>query len=270
MNIFTLNKNRILTLENLTFKEWPALETQILGNWVLRFAQGYTKRSNSINCLPLNPVLGPSSSSSIENAERLSEAILHCEALYHQKNLPVIFKLTPHSQPEIEEVLEKKGYGKIDPSWVMTRPLQDTIKPSSSVIWHDKNDEVWLNRFFEWKDLSPSHRQLFATITALTEGEVFHATWEETPQNPVAMATGVLNNGWLGLLNVHTEEKYRGRGFAKKLIQAVLAEGKSRGATQAYLQVVEQNTPALGLYTDLGFQREYIYWYRVKSLSQVL
>ena len=32
-------------------KAWPALETERDGSWVLRAANGYTKRANSVQCL---------------------------------------------------------------------------------------------------------------------------------------------------------------------------------------------------------------------------
>ena len=39
------------------------------------------------------------------------------------------------------------------------------------------------------------------------------------------------------------------------------------GATEAYLQVAEQNLPARTLYARLGFESLYRYHYRVKTKS---
>ena len=45
----------------------------------------------------------------------------------------------------------------------------------------------------------------------------------------------------------------------------VLKEGKKKGATKAYLQVVEGNTPARNLYESLGLHYLYTYWFRVQT-----
>ena len=44
-----------------------------------------------------------------------------------------------------------------------------------------------------------------------------------------------------------------------------LKEGKKKGATKAYLQVVEGNTPARNLYESLGLHYLYTYWFRVQT-----
>ncbi|MBL8653878.1 MAG: GNAT family N-acetyltransferase, partial [Alphaproteobacteria bacterium] len=39
----------IETLERRAFAAWPALRTATRDGWVMRFADGHTKRANSIN-----------------------------------------------------------------------------------------------------------------------------------------------------------------------------------------------------------------------------
>ena len=45
--------NTIRLIEELAFNAWPSLQTLLLDGWVVRFANGYTRRANSVN--PLYP-----------------------------------------------------------------------------------------------------------------------------------------------------------------------------------------------------------------------
>ena len=41
----------IAQIEAATFTAWPAITTAMDGMWLARFARGFTKRSNSIQCV---------------------------------------------------------------------------------------------------------------------------------------------------------------------------------------------------------------------------
>lgn len=58
---------------------------------------------------------------------------------------------------------------------------------------------------------------------------------------------------WI-ICNVVVREDYRGRGIGRKLTEAAIAEARDLGAAGVVLQVHQDNHPALGLYTNLGFQ----------------
>jgi N-acetylglutamate synthase len=76
----------IKTWEELSLDAWLALQTKLYDGWILRFSNGYTKRSNSIN---------PIYHSSLP----LQEKIAKCEYEYQKQNLSVVFKLTDDSFP---------------------------------------------------------------------------------------------------------------------------------------------------------------------------
>lgn len=53
--------------------------------------------------------------------------------------------------------------------------------------------------------------------------------------------------------SISVPEKWRGRGFGKRLMQAAEAWGRERRATQALLTVWAFNAPALALYEEMGY-----------------
>ena len=80
------------------------------------------------------------------------------------------------------------------------------------------------------------------------------------------VALGVLDAGWLGVFDVFVQPNYRGHGYGRTVVEALLGWGVSHGAERAYLQVQKDNSIALQLYQSLGFSEQYRYWYRVKDL----
>jgi N-acetylglutamate synthase len=76
----------IATIEELSLNAWPSLQTMLYDGWVIRSANGYTKRANSVN---------PLYASNIDIEEKLP----FCERLYREKSLSTVFKLTPTVHP---------------------------------------------------------------------------------------------------------------------------------------------------------------------------
>ena len=58
------------------------------------------------------------------------------------------------------------------------------------------------------------------------------------------------------ITNVAIREKYRGRGYGKALLQALLTAGEEMGAAAFTLEVRVSNTAAIRLYESLGFVSE--------------
>ncbi len=76
---------------------------------------------------------------------------------------------------------------------------------------------------------------------------------------------GILENQYIGLFEIITAKDKRRQGYGRELILNILSWAKNKGATKAYLQVVASNEAALNLYSDLGFQEIYQYFYRIKN-----
>ena len=89
-----------LFYEALSFNTHPCLEEEMYDGWLLRYAEGYTKRANSVN------VVGASIIS-------IAEKIQKCEEKYAERHLPIVFKITPMAS-ELDDVLGQMGYFAVD------------------------------------------------------------------------------------------------------------------------------------------------------------
>src|SRR5690606_29146728 len=90
----------------------PALETRYVDGWLLRFAEGYTRRANSIQ-----PLYASGTSTVDHNIDL-------CESLYFSRKMNVYFKMTDAACPEpLDMILEERGYIRQAATSVQTLPL---------------------------------------------------------------------------------------------------------------------------------------------------
>lgn len=66
---------------------------------------------------------------------------------------------------------------------------------------------------------------------------------------------------WVGVRGIEVHPDHRRQGLALTIMAALLEWGAEQGATTAYLQVLADNEPALGLYERLGFVEHHRYRY---------
>lgn len=239
-------------IEELSMNAWPSLQTELYDGWVLRFAEGYTKRSNSIN------LIYPSELD-------CEEKIAVCESVYRSRNMPVIFKLAPGPVTvSLDAMLEKRGYERLDETSVRILELGsfDGAMPEGIHIG-SALDDAWFEDFFrvsENRDLAVQHtaRRMLANI-----GHEVICARKAAGGRTVACGLGVIERGYVGVFDVIVEKNQRGLGYGRDVMNGILTAAKLRGATRSYLQVVVGNTVAENLYQKLGYRELYRYWYRV-------
>lgn len=56
------------------------------------------------------------------------------------------------------------------------------------------------------------------------------------------------------LYNLHVKPRYRGMGIGAALTRRVMDQAQSEGASELFLEALEDNVPALALYRKLGFE----------------
>jgi N-acetylglutamate synthase len=238
-------------IEELSFNAQPSVYTLYYDGWLLRFADGYTRRANSVS---------PLYASSIA----LDEKIAYCEATYHAHEQPTIFKLTDATQPaELDETLARRGYQHEALTEVQALELSHVEKtPTLTDIWVDTSFKgQWLLTFCQMNTVQEEHFPVIALMLASIQPATCFLTLR-IGQEAVAVGLAVLERGWLGIYDVVVAEHWRGQGVGYELMLHLLAWGKRNGAAYSYLQVATHNTAALALYQRLGYRQVYKYWYR--------
>lgn len=240
------------TVEEASLNAWPALQQILLDGWILRFADGYSRRNNSVNavCSGRLPV---------------EQKIARSEAMFRRKNLPPIFRMTPFVQPDdLDARLAAAGYPKVSPTSVQVAQLAalPPLNPHIHAEWHAAPEARWVQAYTQMNGVPAHKHNTLRLILAHIPLEVCYLTVQHNDW-PVACGLAVLQPPLVGLFDIVTDPAQRRRGFGAGLVLHLLHWANRRGAEHAYLQVVAQNAPAIGLYSGLGFREIYQYWYRV-------
>ena len=242
-------KKHVLDLEQLSMNAWPSLQTMLYDGWVLRFAEGVTRRSNSVN-----PIFG----SSLDNEEKIS----FCENLYKQKNLPTIFKLTLCVYPcDLDKILARREYKQQAETSVQTCDLTKAVfETKPNIILNEKLEKDWVRSFVTLNEYETAKITIYHKILQNIVPEVVYASYRISNQI-VGCGLGVRQGDHIGLFDIVVDKEHRGVGLGYYIVTALMQWGKTNGANTSYLQVMTNNEIALHLYDKLGFKEQYKYCY---------
>ena len=246
----------VARLERSMLTSWPALSMAFDGEWVIRLADGVTKRANAVTCLSADD-------------HDLDRRIDRIETIYGDRDLPAIFRLSPLASSALDLRLNERGWRRFDETIVMIGDLEEVCARLDGNAHHDvtidrKPTETWLRNCYRIDDSTPAH---LATLTAMLNRLVPKAGYGRIGGNdPIdALALLVIDAELAGLFEVLTIKERRRQGLARALLGTLFSWSRTEGATTAWLPVVADNLPAIGLYQKLGFREVYRYHYRAKG-----
>jgi len=233
---------------------WPAIETQPLGEWVLRASGGFSARANSVLLAgdPQRP---------------WDTALEAVRAFYTACDLPAWAQVTVGSAEQRR--LQQTG-------WVLARPgeadsefhvagvakaaraCRDLLPPSApDVVVDDHLTAGWL-------DTDDRAREHGDDARAVLEGPD-HRGFATIRVDDAVIARGRAafpdGDDWVGVTDVWVSPERRRARLGLVVVHALLGWAAERGALTAYLQVRADNPPALALYDRLGFERHHAYRY---------
>ena len=240
---------------NLPAESVQVVERLALHAWLLRHAEGVTRRANSV--WPNKRVGG----------DGLETQIARVEAFYHERGLPARFQICPAMQPpELDEVLAARGYRATARTAVQTALLDAVVAYGERVSEFDVEislhpSAAWWRCYAEADDIAPGSVPVRQAICAGIVPVTAYASIIRDGKS-VAVASSVLEAEWVGFFNVATLLSFRRMGAARMLMSSLAKWGAAQGASRAYLQVMAENGAALHLYSPFGFTTGYFYHYR--------
>ncbi len=245
-----------IEIEIVSSNAWPAFQTVLYDGWVLRMADGVTNRANSV--LPLYP-----------STINIEQKIDYCEGVYRDNGICPNFRVSDIYPVNLENILIERGYETVFTIVVQTLALDKLSIPQSCApytINFEEEVDTWLNHFMQFYGYELSKQSIYKRIFELIPHRRRLISVKHNGQI-IGCAMAVLEDRYVGLFNMVLNPAVRGQGIGKIVLQHILSQSHDRGARLAYLQVLDDNTPALNLYHNNGFRELYSYSYRRKKLS---
>lgn len=242
-----------ISIEIASFKAWPAFKQVDDNGWIARYADGYTKRANSVT------VLRPNSNS-------LDNQILKYENQYNASGLPCVFRLLSfNNNLSLENKLNSRGYTNGDHSLVLSQKLQGREFPSVDFDLLPAGE--WMDHFYELSNKDTNqHATHLKMINNINDKHLLCVLKKN--KKSVCCGLGVVSDGLFGLFDIVTHTNARKKGYGYQLINGMLHWATQNQASSAYVQVVAANTPAVKLYKKLGYELAYEYHYKIQRNVQ--
>jgi len=240
-----IDQGLIAQIESATYSSWPAKELVEYDGWQLRFADGFSRRANSL--LPIG-----------KSRLDLDAKLSFSAGWFEQRGMGLVVRCTPSCEPGVDEALARRGFAREGDTCVMVADLAGLDPPA---ITDFTPDARWWDTMAELWEIRPEARPAWRGIIERIDLSAAYGT-KVVGGVEVAAGLGVLDGPWLGLFEIVVHPEHRRRGYGRELTRSLLGWGKRHAATYAYLQVTTANEPAINLYQDLGFRYSYTYWYR--------
>jgi ribosomal protein S18 acetylase RimI-like enzyme len=250
--------SQIYFIEELAANAWPAAVVQVVDGWRLRFNWNVTRRANSV---------WPNG---VGQYHTLEQKLAWVEEFYARQSCPARYQICPAAQPaDLNDILAERGYTTDARTAVQTATIETLLSrtkptPAYRVNLTETYDDAWFAAYCRAEAVNPQAAEGRRNILARIGPRAGYALLQ-VEGYPAGMGLAVMERGWVGIFSMATEAEFRRRGLATVVMRSLAEWGKANGATQLYLQVMENNGPAQALYRKLGFETLYHYHYRQRS-----
>ena len=241
----------IQALETRLVNAWPAFEIEVADGWLLRFAEGYSKRANAAT-----PLMADS---------RLDDGLVeHILGAFEARGIDPCFRLTGMEASGADAALSERGFVAYDPSLCMTAAIEPDLDGDEAVEIEPVAKPDWIEAAARAYGGDKSNHDILGRIVRRIREPAAFATLNLDGQ-AAAWGFAVAERGFVGLYDIVVAPDLRGLGLGRRLVSSLMAWGREAGAARAYLQMRESNEVAGALYASLGFATAYRYTHRIPA-----
>ena len=240
--------------DRLALPGWQPVESEPLGEWVLRASGGFSSRGNSVLALG-DPGLP------------LDEALGRVEQWYGERSLPPRAHVHPGGREA--EVFARAGWTSYDETLLMlasvARVLRQLPRPPSRT---SSRSTAGPSMPGGWRPTS-AQRRYGESARAVMESRRGHLRHRQGRAGRRARPRAEARSTATGSASRRSgpSPDLRGSGLGSAVLRSVLDWGAERGATTTYLQVVAANTAAQELYEANGYDVHHRYGYLVADFA---
>jgi ribosomal protein S18 acetylase RimI-like enzyme len=244
-------------VEETCMNAWPALKEVFYDGWLIRLANGATRRTNSVN------VIG-------EGQRAIADKIAYCEAIYRAHAQPSYFRILSTAPPDLDDALATRGYAREDETRTLFMNFSKRRPPKTKSdvaveIRDGRPSPQWLAAYQRHSRCSDAEAQGRRDVLNMISVPAFFAEAHDETGEIASVGFGAIHDRLICLQWVVTDPAQRRKGLSRAALSALLRRGQEAGAAGACLQVVSDNHSAIRLYESLGFTNElYRYHYRVR------
>jgi GNAT superfamily N-acetyltransferase len=243
----------VVALERAADEAWPAPVRDRLGDWLLRSADGWTGRANS--ALPVGDPDRP-----------LPAAVDAVQRWYAERGQPAMVNTPLPLAAPVGAELDARGWGARPLVLVQTVPLTGllaALPPPGAA----PPAELTTAPSAQWLAIAAGRKgglpdSAHHVLTAVDQVRFAHV-YADGALVAVGRGTVTGQGRWLGLSLIEVVPAAQRRGLARTVIRLLAGWAAEVGATHAFLQVEQRNTPAVTLYRGLGFTTHHTYLTRV-------
>lgn len=214
---------RVNELERIANETWLAKEQEQVGNWLLRADVGITRRANSAL------VLG--------TGDQIEKIITQMISWYQYRQLIPTVSLIPELHRELDSELDRRGFKKLLDLDVMVKESEKFAVDFEYLV-ENKPDQIWM---------AVHGDQLLEPLLNRSESKylkIFHSG------KLAAIGRTSFAKDWAVLSRIWVDENFRGKGYGRKMLQALESESVGR---KLALQVSTTNINAISLYESAGY-----------------